>query len=112
MENNTENTQECACEDFNTNGICEHVHQDNVALPEVRTGKVDVEGDFEREQHTDTTPHVVFDTLAVPEYHTGKCEPIDHTQEKIDDEGEEKKHERHGFLSDLARTIANGGVED
>ena len=78
---------------------------DNVALPEVHTGKVDVPGDFEREQHCDEKQSVVFDTLAVPEFHTGKCEQIDSTTE-------EKPHHKHGLFSDLARTLVNGTPDD
>lgn len=77
------------------------VRQDNVAVPEVRTGKVDVSGDFEREQHNDSEQHVVFDTLAVPEVHTGKCHPVDKTRMK-------KKHHKHGLL----HILAEGGPED
>lgn len=80
------------------------VHQDHVAVPEVRTGKVDVTGEFERLQHTDSKENVVFDTLAVPEYHTGKCGQIDTTKQ-------EKKHHKHGLFSDLAHILANGGPE-
>lgn len=77
------------------------VRQDNVAVPEVRTGKVDVSGDFEREQHNDSKQHVVFDTLAVPEVHTGKCHPVDKTRMK-------KKHHKHSLL----HILAEGGPED
>lgn len=84
------------------------VHSDDVALPEVRTGKVDVEGDFHKgqdEQNTEQKTHFSFDTVAVPEYHTGKCPPWDPDCE-AGKEGEKPKH--RNIFSDLARTLMNG----
>ena len=80
-------------------GAFDPVRQDNVAVPEVCTGKVDVPGDFEREQHTDSKSNVVFDTVAVPEFHTGKCPSIDTSQEK---------KRKNGLL----RTIVDGSTEE
>lgn len=82
-----------------------HAHVDNVALPEVRTGKVDVDGAFHEKQHADSHHGVHFDTLAVPEYHTGKCP-------HYDPESKKKDHKHHGPFSDLARLLANGTLDD
>lgn len=86
------------------------VHDKNVALPEVRTGKVDFDEDFHKEQQAGTHRSIAFETLAVPEYHTGKCAPHDPdcTEEARKPQG--KKH--HGLFSDLARTLANGGSDE
>jgi hypothetical protein len=82
-------------------------HTHNVAVPEVRTGKVDVDGEFHEQQHNEAHHHqgVSFDTLAVPEYHTGKCPHYDPEKHK-------HEHKHHGALYDLARIIANGGEEE
>lgn len=83
----------------------EHAHKvetDNVALPEVRTGKVDLEGDFHKEQDQRTKSSITFDTVAVPEYHTGKC------PEWNPDCEEKHEHKHHGMLADLTRTLFNG----
>ena len=78
------------------------VYSDNVALPEVRTGKVDLKGDFHKDQGTSAKSGITFDTVAVPEYHTGKCPEWDpHCEEK-------REHKHHGMLADLTRTLFNG----
>lgn len=82
-----------------------HVHEvytDHVAVPEVRTGKVDLEGDFHKDQARPHKSSISFDTVAVPEYHTGKCAEWDPDCE----EKHENKH--HGMLADLTRTLFNG----
>lgn len=82
---------------------CTHeVYSDNVAVPEVRTGKVDLEGDFHKEQHAPNKSSITFDTVAVPEFHTGKCPPWDPDCE------EKHEHKHHGMLADLTRTLFNG----
>lgn len=81
-------------------------HSHHVAVPEVRTGKVDVDGKFHEKQHDEDRQGVHFDTLAVPEYHTGKCPHYDPEKHK-----HEHEHKHHGALYDLARIIANGGEE-
>lgn len=89
------------------------VHDSNVAVPEVRTGRVDVEGDFHRDQnHPASHAGVTFDTLAVPEYHTGKCP--DYDPDCVDEANSEhsKKHRHGNSLFDLARILANGGPEE
>lgn len=83
----------------------EHAHgvySDNVAVPEVRTGKVDLEGDFHKEQGTPTKSSITFDAVAVPEFHTGKCPPWDPDCE------EKREHKHHGIFADLTRTLFNG----
>lgn len=86
------------------------VHDKNVALPEVRTGKVDFDEDFHKEQQATAHHSISFDTLAVPEYHTGKrpSHDCDCT------EGTQKPHgkKRHSLFGDLARTLANGGSNE
>lgn len=83
------------------------VHDEHVAVPEVRTGKVDVEGDFHKDQH-DNAHHgsISFETVAVPEYHTGKCPEYD------PECNEESEHKHRGMFSDLARLLANGTLDD
>ncbi len=83
----------------------EHIHEvhtENVAVPEVRTGQVDLEGDFHREQNEPTKHSITFDTVAVPEYHTGKCPAWDPDCE------EKREHKHHGILADITRTLFNG----
>ena len=83
------------------------LHDKHVAVPEVRTGKVDVEGDFHKDQHAEAHQGgISFDTVAVPEYHTGKCPEYDSECKEHD----ERKH--HGVFSDLARMLANGTLDD
>lgn len=83
------------------------LHDKHVAVPEVRTGKVDVEGDFHKGQHTDAHHgSISFDTVAVPEYHTGKCPEYD---PECKESGEQK---HRGMFSDLARMLANGTLDD
>lgn len=78
------------------------VRTEGVAVPEIRTGKVDLEGDFHKSQNTDGKPGITFDTVAVPEVHTGKCPDWDPNCE------EEKPKKKHGFFSSLAHTIMDG----
>lgn len=52
-----------------------HVHEvytDHVAVPEVRTGKVDLEGDFHKDQARPHKSSISFDTVAVPGIPHGK----------------------------------------
>lgn len=96
---------------------CVHrVHTDHVAVPEVRTGQVDVEGDFEKEQdrlRAEQARVVSFDTVAVPEYHTGKCPPQCPDCEEDPECGEEESDgkDQHTFLGDLVRTLVNGSAD-
>lgn len=90
------------------------VHSDDVALPEVRTGKVDLEGDFEKDQSNQgkkKKQRLSFDTVAVPEYHTGKCEPQDANEEPSTDNAKKNGKKKRSFLGDLARTLMNGSSD-
>lgn len=88
----------------NPNDACLHVYAENVALPEIRTGKVDLEDEFDKDQSEEAAEECIsFDTVALPEYHTGKCP---------EHEPDREEHESHGLLSDLVRTIANGCTDE
>lgn len=99
MDKNTTNESTESASEQHTH----EVYSDNVAVPEVRTGKVDLEGDFHKEQLEHAKSGITYDTVAVPEYHTGKCPPWDPDCEEKHD-----KHKHHGMLADLTRTLFNG----
>lgn len=88
------------------------VYSENVALPEVRTGKVDMEGDFAKDQSDQSAEHenqVSYDTVAVPEYKTGK-RPTQNPHSE--DDGEQHEHKHRNIFTDLARTLVNGSADD
>ena len=92
-----------------------HIHTHKVAVPEVRTGKVDVDGHFHKaqnEHNVEHEHHVSFDTVAVPEYHTGKCPPWDPDCEERKHHEKEDEGKHHGFFSGLARTLMNGSSDE
>ena len=78
------------------------VYTDHVAVPEVRTGKVDLRAISTRIKRAPIRTVSSFDTVAVPEYHTGKCAEWDPDCE------EKHEHKHHGMLADLTRTLFNG----